>query len=150
MTKKQKKLLQELKNVAESPIAWGFANVHVNAIKFALSEIERLTTENQRLQDEITLLSGILRDLENCDDDEFVGFEDHEKTVSEIQDEIDKLKTELSIANSKTTKLEGDLFTCHESLSLLQWSHPDASSESLFSRVSRWLSELTGWSPRRR
>jgi hypothetical protein len=53
MTEEQKKLLLELKNVAESPISWGFANVHVNAIKLALPEIERLTTENQRLQDEI-------------------------------------------------------------------------------------------------
>jgi chromosome segregation ATPase len=120
------------------------------AIEWLMAETERLTTKDRRLRDEITLLSGILRDLENCDDDEFVGFEDHEKTVSEIQDETDKLKTELSIANSKTTKLEGDLYTCQESLSYVQWSHPDASSESLFSGVSRWLSELTGWSPRRR
>jgi hypothetical protein len=81
---------------------------------------------------------------------EFVKFDDHEKTVSEMQHEIDKLKLELSIANSETTKLKGDLYTCQESLSLLQWSHPDASSESLFSRVSRWLSELTGWSTRPR
>ncbi len=81
---------------------------------------------------------------------EFVKFEDHEKTVSEMQHEIDKLKIELSIANSETTKLEGDLYTCQESLSLLQWSHPAASSESLFSRASRWLSELTGWSLRQR
>ncbi len=39
---------------------------------------------------------------------EFVKFEDHEKTVSEMQHEIDKLKIELSIANSETTKLEGE------------------------------------------
>jgi len=91
-------------------------------------------------------IPGIYR----SDDGELVGFEDHQRIVSSMQHEIDKLKVELSIANSETTKLEGDLYTCHESLSHLQLSHPAASSESLFSRVSRWLSELTGWSPRRR
>jgi len=40
----------------------------VDAIKFVLSEIERLTTENRRLQGEVALLSGIVRDLENFDD----------------------------------------------------------------------------------
>jgi hypothetical protein len=89
-------------------------------------------------------------EMEESDDGEFVYFDDHERIVSEMQHEIDKLKIELSIANSETTKLEGDLYTCQESLSLLQWSHPAASSESLFSRASRWLSELTGWSLRQR
>ena len=42
MTKKQKKLLQELKNVAEGPVAWDFAHVDVDAVKFVLSEIKRL------------------------------------------------------------------------------------------------------------
>jgi hypothetical protein len=68
MTKQQQQMMQHLKNVAESSIAWDFQNVNVHAIKFALSEIERLTTENRRLQDEVALLSGIVRDLENCDD----------------------------------------------------------------------------------
>jgi hypothetical protein len=94
---------------------------------------------------EYSSLPGIYR----IDDGELVGFEDHQRIVSSMQHEIDKLQVELSIANSETTKLEGDLYTCHESLSHLQWSHPAASSESLFSRVSRWLSELTGLSPRR-
>ena len=84
------------------------------------------------------------------DDGEFVRFDDHEKIVSEMQREIDKLKTEVSIANSETIKPEGDLYTCQESLSYSEWSHPAASSESLFSQVSRWLSELTGWSTRPR
>jgi len=84
------------------------------------------------------------------DDGALVGFDDHQRIVSSMQHEIDKLKIELSIANSETTILEGDLYTCRESLSYLQWSHPAASSESLFSRASRWLSELTGWSPRQR
>ncbi len=39
------------------------------AAKWALAEIDRLTTETQRLQDEIALLSGIVRDLENWDDE---------------------------------------------------------------------------------
>jgi hypothetical protein len=89
-------------------------------------------------------------EVEERDDGDFVLFDDHESIVSKMQYQIDTLKIELSIANSETTKLEGDLYTCQESLSLLQWSHPDASSESLFSGVSRWLSELTGWSPRPR
>jgi len=59
-------------------------------------------------------------DVEEHDDGIFVTFDDHEKTVSEMQHEIDKLKIELSIANSETTKLEGDLHTCRESL-LLSW-----------------------------
>jgi hypothetical protein len=91
-----------------------------------------------------------VRGFYRSENGEFVKFDHHEKTVSEMQHEIDKLKLELSIANSETTILEGDLYTCQESLSLLQWSHPAASSESLFSRVSRWLSELTGWSLRQR
>jgi len=91
-------------------------------------------------------IPGIYR----SDSGDLLGFDDHQRIVSEMQHEIDKLKTELSIANSEITKLEGDLYTCHESLSHLQWSHPAVSSESLFSRVSRWLSELTGWYPRQR
>ena len=88
--------------------------------------------------------------IDRCDEGELVGFEDHQRIVSSMQHEIDKLKVELSIANSETTKLEGDLCTCHESLSHLQFWQQAALSESLFSRVSRWLSELTGLSPRRR
>jgi chromosome segregation ATPase len=87
---------------------------------------------------------------EEFDDGEFVRFDDHERVVSSMQHEIDKLNVELSIANSETTELEGDLYTCQESLSHLQQSQQAASSESFFSRVSRWLSELTGWSPRQR
>lgn len=84
------------------------------------------------------------------DNGDYVLFEDHQRVVSSMQHEIDKLQVELSIANSETTKLEGDLYTCHESLSHLQWSPSAASSESLFSQVIRWLSDLTGLSPRRR
>jgi len=91
-------------------------------------------------------IPGIYR----SDNGDLLGFDDHQRIVSEMQHEIDKLKIELSIANSETTILEGDLYTCHESLSRLQWSPQAALSESRFSRVSRWLSELTGWSPRPR
>jgi len=89
-------------------------------------------------------------EVEESEDGDFVLFIDYERIVSEMQHEIEKLKIELSIANSETTKLEGDFHTCQESLSYLQWSHPAVSSESLFSRASRWLSEPTGWSPRQR
>jgi hypothetical protein len=89
-------------------------------------------------------------EAEEADDGQFVAFDDYKRIVSSMQHEIDKLKTELSIANAETTKLEGDLYTCLDSLSYSQWSHPAASSESLFSRASQWLSELTGWSPRQR
>jgi hypothetical protein len=88
--------------------------------------------------------------LEASDEGECVMFWEHKRIVSSMQRKIDKLKVDLSIANSETTKLEGDLFTCQESLSHLQQSLQPALSGSLFSRVSRWLSELTGWSPRQR
>ena len=52
-TKKQKKLLLELKNVAEGPVAWDFATVDVDAIKLVLAEIERLTTENKDLKSQL-------------------------------------------------------------------------------------------------
>ena len=42
MTKKQKKLMSELRCVADGPVAWDFATVDVDAIKLALAEIERL------------------------------------------------------------------------------------------------------------
>jgi hypothetical protein len=64
--------------------------------------------------------------IQPSDEGECVMFWEHERIVSNMQHEIDKLKVELSIANSETTKLEGDLYTCQESLSLLQWSHPAA------------------------
>jgi predicted nuclease with TOPRIM domain len=86
--------------------------------------------------------------VEKSDDGEYVTFEDHEAVVSSMQHEIDKLNVEQSIANSETTKLEGDLFSCQESLSHLQQSLQAASSESRFSLVSRWLWGLTGLSPR--
>jgi hypothetical protein len=53
MTKQQQKMMLDLKKVAEGPIAWGFANVHVNAIKLVLSEIDRLTTENRDLKSQL-------------------------------------------------------------------------------------------------
>jgi hypothetical protein len=56
MTKQQQQMMQKVKKVAEGPIGWGFANVHVNTIKLALSEIERLTTENQRLKNKCNSL----------------------------------------------------------------------------------------------
>jgi hypothetical protein len=104
-------------------------------------------TDKQKIR---RLTSGWSGDGWEADDGQFVDFGDHERIVSEMQHEIDKLKVELSIANSETTKLEGDLFSCQESLSHLQFWQQAASSESLFSRASRWLLELTGWLPRRR
>ena len=53
MTKKQKKLMSELRCVAEGPVAWDFANVDVDAIKLALAEIERLTQENADLKSKL-------------------------------------------------------------------------------------------------
>ena len=53
MTKKQKKLMSELRCIAEGPVAWDFANVDVDAIKLVLSEIERLTTENADLKSKL-------------------------------------------------------------------------------------------------
>ena len=49
MTKKQKKLMSELRCIADGPVAWDFATVDVDAIKLALAEIERLTQENADL-----------------------------------------------------------------------------------------------------
>ena len=42
MTKKQKKLMSELRCIADGPVAWDFATVDVDAIKLALAEIGRL------------------------------------------------------------------------------------------------------------
>jgi hypothetical protein len=88
--------------------------------------------------------------VEKSDDGDYVTFKDHEEIVSSMQHEIDKIKVELSIANSETTKLEGDLWSCQESLSHLELLQQAASWESRFSLVSRWLWDLTGWSPRQR
>ena len=54
MTKKQKKLLQELNRIVDG--SWHFALVDVAAIKFVLSEIERLATENRRLKEKCNSL----------------------------------------------------------------------------------------------
>ena len=53
MTKKQKKLMSELRRIADGPVAWDFAQVDVDAIKLALAEIERLTTENADLKSKL-------------------------------------------------------------------------------------------------
>jgi hypothetical protein len=50
MTKKQKKLMLELRRIADRPVAWEFASVDVDAIKLALAEIDRLTQENADLK----------------------------------------------------------------------------------------------------
>ena len=53
MTKKQKKLMLELRRIAEGPVPWEFATVDVDAIKLALSEIERLRTENAEFKNQL-------------------------------------------------------------------------------------------------
>jgi hypothetical protein len=53
MTKRQQQMLQNLKKFADGSFAWGYGSVDFDAIKFVLSEIERLTTENRRMQGEV-------------------------------------------------------------------------------------------------
>ena len=72
MTKKQKKLMAELRCSAEGPVAWDFATVDVDAIKLALAEIYRLKERVNLLLD--ARLSGGVR---------FLGRDDLKKEVIE-------------------------------------------------------------------
>jgi hypothetical protein len=53
MTKRQQQMLQNLKQFADGSFDWCYGSVDFDAIKFVLSEIERLTTENRRMQGEV-------------------------------------------------------------------------------------------------
>ena len=49
-------MLQNLKKFADGSFAWGYGSVDFDAIKFVLSEIERLTTENRRMKNKCNSL----------------------------------------------------------------------------------------------